>query len=62
MNTPQQKSALLIILDGMGDRPCSKLNGVTPLEYASLPEMDRLVEQGICGLAYPLAPGLPVDT
>jgi 2,3-bisphosphoglycerate-independent phosphoglycerate mutase len=62
MNKILNKSALLIILDGLGDRPCSQLHGATPLEYANTPEMDRLLQQGICGLTYPLLPGIPVDT
>lgn len=62
MRTAENRRALLIILDGMGDRPCSKLGEKTPLEFANTPTMDQLVSEGICGLASPLQPGLPVDT
>ena len=53
---------LMIILDGLGDRPCPQLNGATPLEAAHTPNFDRLVERGLCGLVDPLTPGLPVAT
>lgn len=49
---------LLIILDGLADRPSEELGGRTPLEAASTPNLDRLASQGINGFMYPLAPGL----
>lgn len=54
--------SLLIILDGLGDRPCEVLGGKTPLESANTPCMDELVAQGQCGLVTPLIPGFPVST
>ena len=53
---------LLIILDGLGDRPQPQLEGRTPLEAARTPHLDALVSAGLCGLVDPLQPGLPVDT
>ncbi len=53
---------LMIILDGLGDRPCAPLDGATPLEAAHTPHLDRLVTEGLCGLVDPLAPGIPVAT
>ena len=53
---------LIIILDGLGDRPNRCLGGLTPLEYASAPTLDRLAKCGQSGLMDPLLPGLPVDT
>jgi len=53
---------LMIILDGLGDRPCPELNDKTPLEAASTPNLDALVQRGLCGLVDPLLPGLPVGT
>ncbi len=53
---------LIIILDGLGDRPNPHLGGLTPLEYASTPTLDRLAKHGQSGLMDPLLPGLPVDT
>jgi 2,3-bisphosphoglycerate-independent phosphoglycerate mutase len=48
---------LLVILDGMADRPYSVLGGRTPLEAASTPVMDRLTLEGQSGFYYPLGPG-----
>jgi 2,3-bisphosphoglycerate-independent phosphoglycerate mutase len=56
------KKALVIIQDGVGDRPIESLGGMTPLEAAKTPNFDRLAETGICGLMDPLAPGIRVGT
>lgn len=53
---------LLIILDGLGDRRCAVLQGLTPLEAAVTPNLDRLADAGITGLVDPLYPGVPVGT
>ena len=53
---------LIIILDGLGDRSCPALGGLTPLEAASTPNMDSLLARGQCGLQDPLFPGMPVGT
>lgn len=53
---------LVIILDGLGDRPCPELDGNTPLEFAHTPVLDQLVKNNQCGLMDPLLPGVPVDT
>ncbi|MBT3309189.1 MAG: 2,3-bisphosphoglycerate-independent phosphoglycerate mutase [Gammaproteobacteria bacterium] len=62
MNSTPKQGALLLIFDGLGDRPCQQLDGATPLEYAQTPEMDRLAELGMCGMASPFPAGFPVDT
>lgn len=49
---------MLIILDGMGDRPSEELSGKTPLEAAHTPNMDYLAEKGINGIMDPIAPGI----
>jgi 2,3-bisphosphoglycerate-independent phosphoglycerate mutase len=53
---------VLIILDGLGDRPIPQLEGATPLEAARTPHMDRLIAAGQGGLVDPLLPGVPVST
>ncbi len=50
--------AMLVILDGMGDRPCKALRGKTPLEAAETPNMDYLARKGINGMMDPIAPGI----
>jgi len=44
---------LLIIIDGLGDRPIPDLNNRTPLEAAKTPNLDWLVKKGTCGLIDP---------
>jgi len=40
---------IVIIGDGMADRPVRELSGKTPLQVASIPHMDRLAREGIIG-------------
>lgn len=53
---------LMIILDGLGDRPNSSLAKRTPLQAAVTPQMDRLLAAGSCGQIDTLSPGVPVGT
>jgi len=43
------QKALLIVCDGLGDRPIAKLNRKTPLEAAKTPNLDKLAQEGISG-------------
>src|SRR5262249_35292544 len=49
---------LLLIGDGLGDRPVPELDGRTPLEAARTPTLDALVREGEAGLMDPIAPGV----
>jgi len=51
--------ALLIIGDGMADRPLKELGGKTPLEVAEKPSLDQIAKNGICGILDPISPGVP---
>ena len=42
----QRIPRLLLIIDGMGDRPIIELGDKTPLQAANLPVMDRLAQEG----------------
>ena len=55
---------ILILLDGLGDRSYKVLDGLTPLQAASTPNLDRLAYLGSNGLFHPLSPGqcLPSET
>jgi 2,3-bisphosphoglycerate-independent phosphoglycerate mutase len=53
---------LLIIFDGLADRPAPELAGRTPLEAARTPNLDRLAAQGINGLFHPKGPGYPLGS
>lgn len=49
------KKILLVILDGVSDRP---IEGKTPLQSANTPNLDRIASLGINGIMDPIAPGI----
>jgi len=55
MNKPK---AVLLIADGLGDRPIKDLGCRTPLEAALKPNLDRLAAEGECGLMDPIGVGV----
>jgi 2,3-bisphosphoglycerate-independent phosphoglycerate mutase len=48
---------IVIIGDGMTDRPLKELGGKTPLQQAFTPHMDRLAREGIIGSVRTVPPG-----
>lgn len=48
---------MILVGDGMGDRPCPELDGRTVLEAAETPNMDRLAAEGVLGLAQTIPEG-----
>ena len=48
---------VVIIGDGMADRPVRELDGKTPLQKAYKPNMDRLAREGIAGKVRTIPPG-----
>ena len=50
---------VLLVGDGMADRPVPSLGGKTPLQEASTPNMDEAARRGIAGLVDVVAPGVP---
>ncbi len=53
---------LLLVIDGLADRPVRALGGRTPLQAANTPTLDRLAMEGRCGLADAVSPGVVPDT
>src|SRR5574344_753692 len=49
---------LILIMDGMGDRPIKELGNKTPLEAANTPNMDKMAEEGITGIMDSIRPGI----
>ncbi len=47
---------LYLVFDGLGDIPGP--DGVTPLEAATSPNLDRLAQEGCCGIFDPVSPGI----
>ncbi len=48
---------IVIIGDGMADRPVEELGGKTPLQKAFTPNMDRLAREGVVGMVRTIPPG-----
>ena len=53
---------VLLIPDGMGDRPLADLGGKTPLEAAATPHMDDLAAHGVVGLSHNIPVGFVPGT
>ncbi len=51
--------AILVVGDGMGDRPIRSMGNKTPLEAARTPTLDKLASEGATGLINILSPGIP---
>jgi 2,3-bisphosphoglycerate-independent phosphoglycerate mutase len=49
---------LILLCDGVADRPVEELDGKTPLEVARTPNFDRLARRGENGILDPVAPGV----
>ena len=46
---------LIVVIDGLSDRP---VNGKTPLSVANTPNLDKMAEMGINGIMDTIAPGI----
>jgi len=51
--------AVLVIADGMADRPLKELGWKTPLETAHKPSLNHIANTGVSGIMDPISPGLP---
>ncbi|WP_409199886.1 2,3-bisphosphoglycerate-independent phosphoglycerate mutase [Methanobrevibacter sp. DSM 116169] len=49
---------IILIMDGMGDRPLKELGNKTPLQAANTPNMDEMAKEGITGIMDSIAPGI----
>lgn len=56
------KKILYVVLDGLGDLPLPELDNKTPLEAAVTPHMDRLAQQGLSGIVYPVNKGIAPES
>ncbi len=55
----EKKMKYIIVLgDGMADRPLEELQGMTPLEYAKTPNMDQLAAAGEIGTVHTIPDGM----
>ncbi len=53
-----ERKILLVIFDGLGDRPLTELGHKTPLEATPKPNLDWFASNGVNGLVDPIAPGV----
>ena len=49
--------AIILICDGLGDRPVKELDWQTPLEAAMTPNLDKLAGESVCGMMHTLGRG-----
>jgi 2,3-bisphosphoglycerate-independent phosphoglycerate mutase len=54
--------ALILIGDGLGDRPVPEFDGLTPLEAQPTPNLDEIAARAECGLMAPIAVGVPAGS
>jgi 2,3-bisphosphoglycerate-independent phosphoglycerate mutase len=52
----------LLVGDGMADYPLEELGGLTPLEAADTPNMDRLAREGTVGAVRTIPDGMPAGS
>ena len=59
MKTPDRTPppVLVVLLDGLGDRPWPELDGLTPLAAAHTPNLDAFAAASATGILHPLGPG-----
>ncbi|MFW9798734.1 MAG: 2,3-bisphosphoglycerate-independent phosphoglycerate mutase, partial [Candidatus Thorarchaeota archaeon] len=53
-----KKTAVFVVMDGVGDRPLKELRDKTPLQAAITPTFDRLATEGQNGLMNVIGPGI----
>ena len=56
--TGRRTKAVILIGDGLADRPVPELNGRTPLEAADTPALDQIADEGQSGQMDPISPGI----
>jgi len=55
----QKRKTIILVGDGMGDRPIAGLGGLTPLAYAATPAMDFVASHGQLALLKTVPDGYP---
>lgn len=49
---------LVVVCDGLGDRPVESMGGMTPLQAARKPNLNQLASNGACGILDIIGPGV----
>ncbi|MDR0524222.1 MAG: 2,3-bisphosphoglycerate-independent phosphoglycerate mutase [Candidatus Methanoplasma sp.] len=53
-----KKRILIVVMDGLGDRGCEELGGLTPLQATETPNLDWFTKHGTAGTCDTVAPGV----
>ncbi|MFP4467113.1 MAG: cofactor-independent phosphoglycerate mutase [Candidatus Goldiibacteriota bacterium] len=53
---------IILLADGMADRPVPELGGKTPLQAADTPNMDAVFRKSECGMVKTLVKGMPLGS
>ena len=56
------KKIIYVVLDGLGDRPCTEFGGKTPLEAAEKPNMNSLLKKAKTGVVYTVGKGIAPES
>lgn len=59
---PGPTACLLVVLDGVGDRPHPDTGGMSPVEAARTPHLDGLIEHGQLGQVVVVGPGIAPES
>jgi 2,3-bisphosphoglycerate-independent phosphoglycerate mutase len=63
VDTPSRPPTIvLLILDGLGDRPHPDTGGQSPIEAAATPNLDRLLRDGVGGQVVVVGPGIAPES
>ena len=54
----QKCKYVILVGDGMADRPLKQLGGRTPLEAAKIPNMNWIARKGVCGMVRTVPKGV----
>ena len=57
LHVAAETKVLLLVMDGLGGLPLTP-DGMTELEQAHTPNLDKLAARSLCGLSTPIAPGI----
>src|SRR5215468_9695631 len=57
LHTKNDTKIVMFVADGLGGLP-QQPGGLTELETAKTPNLDKLVREGVCGGSIPVAPGI----
>jgi 2,3-bisphosphoglycerate-independent phosphoglycerate mutase len=60
--SPHAASYVLVVLDGLGDRPHPDTGGISPVEAATTPNLDRLAQAGQMGEVVVVGPGVAPES